>query len=234
MKTLKNNDIEQLFKDFVIINNNSEYANRYSKLPLHRNNKNWKWEGKDFPRVIALLEFDRMIQKYNIRSKNLLSFNGLNDPELEYVQYDHHSNFNFGDDKNKHDLHTLDIPLQQYDFAMLNQTLEHLYNPFICLENIHKYLDDSGFIYANLPSLNIAHDTPFHFFTGFTPIGVACMFKTCGFDIIEIGQWGNKDYISILYKTQGWPDYKSLRSYTNDFNNPVITWVLAKKTAPTL
>jgi len=36
---------------------------------------------------------------------------------------------------------------------------------------------------------------PFHF-NGLTPSGLAMLFKTANFEIVEIGQWGNYDYIS--------------------------------------
>jgi hypothetical protein len=229
MNTLKATEIENIFNDHILINKNFDYANRYKKLPINFNNKSWKWEGMDFPRIIALLEFNRLMQKHQIYSENILTFNGQNDPELTYIKWNNHHNFNYFDDPDNYDLHTLHIPKGAYDFVMLNQTLEHLYNPFIVLDNIYNLVEDGAYVYANVPSVNIAHDTPIHFYTGFTPIGLGCVFKSCGFEILEIGQWGNLEYINKMYKTQGWPDYRALKDYSNDFNNPVITWILAKK-----
>ncbi len=140
-----------------------------------------------------------------------------------------HSNFNYADDPTRFDLHQLEIPEAAYDFAMVNQTLEHVYNPFVSLENIRQYLAPGAYIYANAPTINIAHSTPFHFYTGFTPTGFACLFRSAGFEVLEIGQWGNQDYLNRLFKTQAWPDFRQLRSCAGDFNTPVIVWALARK-----
>ena len=229
MKTLTESEIEHIYKHLVAVNSGSEYANRYSKLPLSQNNRKWKWEGKDFPRIISLLEFAGMVNRHHLSAKNLLTFTTDDDPELEYLSYENHYNFNYGDDIPNYDLHTLKIPQHNYDFVMLNQTLEHLYNPFLCLDNVFSCLSPGAFAYVNVPTINIPHSTPYHFYTGYTPTGLGCVFQSCGFEILEIGQWGNKEYIDKLFKTQGWPDYRALKSYQNDFNNPVICWILARK-----
>jgi hypothetical protein len=229
VKTISSAEIERIYRGLVAVNDHEEYANRYSKLPLRENNKKWKWEGKDFPRVISLLEFAAMVGRYNLAAKSLLTFTTTDDPELEYLPYTVHHNFDYDDDKVNHDLHTLSIPRHDYDFVMLNQTLEHLYNPFLCLDNVRDVLAPGAIAYANVPSINIAHSTPYHFYTGYTPTGLACVFRSCGFEILEVGQWGNKEYIDRMFRTQGWPDYRALKSFRNDFLNPVITWILARK-----
>jgi hypothetical protein len=229
VKTINSAEIERIYRDLVAVNDNDEYAGRYSKLPLRENNKKWKWEGKDFPRIISLLEFAAMVRRFNLAAKSLLTFTTTDDPELEYLPYLSHYNFDFDDDKVNHDLHTLNVPRRDYDFVMLNQTLEHLYNPFVCLDNVRTFLGPGAIAYANVPSINIAHSTPYHFYTGYTPTGLACVFQSCGFEILEVGQWGNKEYIDRMFKTQGWPDYRALKSFRNDFLNPVITWILARK-----
>ena len=99
MKLLTENDIECLYKKHILKNKNQEYLNRYKELPLLYNNKKWKWKGKDFPRIIALLEFNTFILKYQPKNNNLLTFNGKNDPELEYLDYKNHYDFNYSDDK---------------------------------------------------------------------------------------------------------------------------------------
>jgi hypothetical protein len=65
MKTLSHLKIQELYKKFVAVNYTDEYRDRYVNLPLHKNNRKWRWEGKDFPRIISLLEFERYIEKYN-------------------------------------------------------------------------------------------------------------------------------------------------------------------------
>ena len=67
MKALTKTEIEYIYNTFIAVNNTQEYYNRYINLPLEKNNKTWRWEGKDFPRIPALLEFERYILKYNFK-----------------------------------------------------------------------------------------------------------------------------------------------------------------------
>jgi hypothetical protein len=73
--------------------------------------------------------------------------------------------------------------------------------------------------------------TPIHF-TGFTPMGLAILFEQCGFKTIEVGQWGNFDYISKLWSTHIWPGFDQLNKngrVTNEENNVCQCWILAQK-----
>ena len=225
--------IEELYNTFIKINYTEEYKNRYVPLPIHKNNKNWRWEGKDFPRVIALLEFEKYIEKYNLQIKRLLVFNGTEDPEIEYLnnRVETIYNVNYDADIAGSDIHSLDLPVQEFDFAMVNQTFEHLYNPQQCFSNIKNHLCDGGYLYLNVPACNVPHSEPFHYFIGFTPMGLAAAAYQAGFKILEIGQWGNLEYMIKLWsRNPGWSDYTQLSNPgLNEIQNPVITWGLFKK-----
>ena len=55
---------------------------------------------------------------------------------------------------------------------------------------------------------------------------------SAGFEIMEIGQWGNFDYISKLWGTHSWPGYESLNHnnvITNEERNVCQCWILARK-----
>jgi hypothetical protein len=72
---------------------------------------------------------------------------------------------------------------------------------------------------------------PFHF-NGYTPMGLAMLFKSAGFEVIEIGQWGNHEYITKLWGKQYWPGYNSLQrnnKVSNERLNVCQCWILAKK-----
>jgi SAM-dependent methyltransferase len=226
---MNKSEIYDIYNKYIKINETTEYSNKYVPLPLEYNNKNWKWEGKDFPRVISLLEFKRYMEKYNFHFNNVLSFNGSNDPEYEYIKYNNITNYNYESDIINYDLHTLNLKKKDFDFVMINQTIEHLYDPILCLENIYDHLNKDGIFYANVPTNNIPHSTPEHYYTGITPSGLGVMTKLAGFNILEIGQWGNREYLNILFST-GWSDYKySNTPGINELDCPLITWVLAKK-----
>jgi hypothetical protein len=73
--------------------------------------------------------------------------------------------------------------------------------------------------------------TPVHF-NGFNPMGLAMLLKTANFEIIELGQWGNFNYIQHLWKTHSWPGYNILHNnnvVTNEENNVCQCWILARK-----
>jgi len=234
MTHLTNNDIEEIYNKHVKPLHTNEYMNKYHPFEnhIHKNNKNWKWENKDFPRVISLLEFGDIITKYNFSIDKLLTFNGSEDPELEYLcnRYKQLLNIDYDNTAN-HDLHTLKLKHNGFDFVLLNQTLEHLYNPFACLENINKHMCMNGYLYINAPACNVPHSDPYHFYTGFSLTGLLCIGKLSGFKILEAGQWGNTDYLVKLWtRNPGWSDYQQINNPgKNELQNPVIVWCLLQK-----
>jgi len=63
-------------------------------------------------------------------------------------------------------------------------------------------------------------------------MGLAMLFKTANFEVIEIGQWGNYDYITQLWGTHDWPGYDKLNKnniVTNEEKNVCQCWILARK-----
>ena len=73
--------------------------------------------------------------------------------------------------------------------------------------------------------------TPIHY-NGFNPMGLAMLFKTANFEIIEIGQWGNYEYIQKLWGTHNWPGYNELNHnniVVNEERNVCQCWILARK-----
>ena len=97
----------------------------------------------------------------------------------------------------------------------------------MALDNIHKYIKKDGFVFTSVPTINIPHMTPMHF-NGYNPMGLMLLFKSVGFKILEIGQWGNLDYIIKLFKGHSWPDITSIPQ-KNEEKNVVQCWILAKK-----
>lgn len=233
MEKINPKKIEEIYNQFIRINYTEEYKNRYVPLPTYKNNKSWKWEGKDFPRVIALLEFERYIEKYNFQIEKLLVLNGIVEPEVEFLgnRVKERHNIDYDEDNIVGDLHTLNLSTKDYDFILCNQTFEHIYNPQQCLVNIKNHLRTNGYLYINVPSCSIPHSDPFHYFTGYTPMGLAAVAHQAGFKILEIGQWGNLEYmIKMWTRNPGWSDYTQLSNPgLNEVQNPVITWGLFQK-----
>lgn len=188
----------------------------------------YKWDTRDYPRAVSLLDFNDWINKYSIKPKNL-AYTYKDDPELKIITADNYFDLEYDPIKGSGDLHELD-DLEVYDFFLFNQTLEHLYNPFVCVKNIHRSLISGGYVFTSVPTINIPHSTPIHF-NGFNPMGLFMLFKTCGFDVLEIGQWGNLEYIKNIFSNHSWPGYRALYpgGIKNEEENVVSCWILAKK-----
>lgn len=226
---LEEREIHEIYHSYVLAYQTAENKNRYMPLPLEKNTLPWRWEGKDFPRIIALLEFERFVKENKIESKKALSISGIADPEWYYLPHQHVLHIDYAEDR-QYDLHRLNLSSKDYDFVMINQTLEHVYDPITCLKNLYKHMQPGGILFANVPSNNILHSQPNHYFTGYTPVGLGCMLKMAGFKILHIGQWGNLEYLHKMQSTNSWPDFRQFYNPgLNDWNHPVITWIFAIK-----
>jgi len=219
-------DINQLYYQKVKLP--ESYFEKYADLPpCPVKRYNYDWANYDFPRSWCILDFIEWTKKYNIQPEHL-GYTYEDDPELEFITSTNKTLVEYP----AYDLHTVsDSFKNEFDFFVFNQTLEHLYNPFEAVKQIHTAMKPGGYVFTSVPTLNIPHMTPFHF-NGFTPMGLAMLFKSADFEILEIGQWGNCNYIQELWKTHSWPGYNSLNSnniVTNEERNVCQCWILAQK-----
>lgn len=184
------------------------------------------WDAKDYPRVRAVLDFSEWVNKFEIKPEKI-AYTYQDDPELKLINFKNGSLITY--DGSNGDLHNIEYE-DEFDFFLFNQTIEHLYNPFLCVHNIYKSLKVGGYVFTSVPTINIPHTTPIHY-NGFNPMGLAMLFKSCGFDVLEIGQWGNYEYISKLFADHWWPSYSSLseNGIKNEERNVAQCWILAKK-----
>jgi SAM-dependent methyltransferase len=214
-------------KDYSYFNKANQ---RYQSLSKEDKDK---WFDKDFPRLASIFDFEDWVSKHQLKSVDNLMITCDTDPELEFVSSKNTTICDYSQDK-KYDLHTLDLDFKEFDFIIFNQTLEHLYNPFIVMKNLYDHLKFGGYLYTTVPTLNIPHMIPFHFW-GITPIGLCMLSKSVGFEVLECGYWGNIEYVKYIFSKSRWPTTKDVMiddgSITND---PTLTcqsqtWVLLKK-----
>ncbi len=220
-------EIHDTYNRYVI--KPKEYFNRFTPFPFYLNKGTWKWEGKDFPRIPCLLDFKEWIEKYSINNTENILITGKDDPELEFIKYKEAYYLPYTIDSG--DFHTLSLEVNNFDFILFNQTIEHLYNPFLSMWNLYHHLKPGGFMFTSVPVLNIPHMVPIHF-NGFTPIGLGMLMKSVGFNILEIGYWGNNDYITKLFTNKNWPSYEDLLiegNISHDEGSEVQTWILVQK-----
>jgi hypothetical protein len=219
----KNNDY--LSKYDLLSNDNIDFLNKTIPPTI---DFNYTWDNRDFSRIRTVLDFNEWVIKYNIVSENL-AYTYENDPEMNILKYNNKTLIEYDYITFNGDLHNLN-DINKYDFFLFNQTLEHLYNPFLSVKNIYNSLSDGGYVFTSVPTVTIPHSTPIHF-NSFTPMGIYMLFKSCGFQVLEIGQWGNYEYISKLFNNHNWPGYKHLsqEGIKNEDRNCVGCWILAKK-----
>ena len=245
MEVMFKKDIEKLYSEYVVQNKANEYLDLSIKLPMDFLEK---YPTVEFPRVFQISEFKRLVEKFKIQPDSVLNYNGP-DSELEYLEYEEIDYINYEPASGDNDLHNFRSE-KQYDFIIFMETIEHLSNPFIALENIYNSTKQGGVVFTSVPTVNKIHDYPFNFTTGYTPMGLAALFKSVGFEIMHIGQWGNRKYIELTFN-HGWPTWRDMKNksslksnikkiikspfrffqdgFINEFDYPVKTWIMAKK-----
>jgi SAM-dependent methyltransferase len=250
--------IDELYRTRILVNDDPAYLTRYDGFDFEREFGAEALRRMEFPRLIIILEFKRLIAANAIRSDRLLMLNGgaSADPEAQHLAHRDVEYADYESDPQRHDLHRLQLTSDDFDFVLMSQTLEHLYNPLLALARLRAVMRDGGWLWTSVPTVSRQHQLPLHFHTGFTPIGLACLLTQSGFDVVEIGQWGNTKYISHLFDLELLPTIHDLRRGSlrargyahigraarrlsprnflsaglhNDFTHPAQTWALARK-----
>ncbi len=208
---LSGDDVERLYADKVAVNDNAAYLGRYDRYDF-RSRFGPSVDRLDFPRLITVLEFERLVTKHAITAERVLMLNGGpdGDPELAYLDHRHVDRADYEEDPARYDLHCPQFDRSDYDFVLVSQTLEHVYDPGLVVAHLLAALEPGGYVWASVPTVSQQHSMPHHFTTGFTPIGFACLFAHAGFEVVEVGQWGNSDYVSQTFALGGFPTYYDL------------------------
>ena len=94
------------------------------------------------------------------------------------------------------------------------------------------HLKPWGDLYTTVPTINIPHMMPFHFWS-ITPIGLCLLCKSVGFEILECGYWGNNEYIKYIFDNNDWPTTDDVKNEKGFIENNLVcqaqTWILVKK-----
>jgi hypothetical protein len=242
MKTIRKfslYDIHEIYRKYVKLP--KSYYKKYEKIEdhIHKVKEDYKCfnqhkdtpvEHYDFPRIWTMLDFKEWIVKHNINPINKLLVT-CEDPEQQYLSAKYTRKADYEVDRNNHDLHNLWLNERDFDFILFSQTLEHLYNPWLSMINISNHVKQGGYVFTSVPTVNSLHTMPTHF-QGFTPMGLAVLFLSVGLEPIEMGQFGSKLYMNLLFDS-GWPGYKKMIDENgliiNEEEKPAQCWILAKK-----
>jgi 2-polyprenyl-3-methyl-5-hydroxy-6-metoxy-1,4-benzoquinol methylase len=208
-----------------------KHINKYfTENPATQWVRTWM-NGKEFSRVVCLLDFHRWSLKYGFNNvKNLLITD--DDPELHFIQAQ--KKITYKHTRDGGDLHYIEeaeVPSDCVDFVLFSQTLEHLYDPLLCLMNLRDKLKVNGMIFSSVPTLNTQHMTPHHFFH-YTPFGLATIMERAGFEVLEVGQYGSWKFEQKVLGELSWPDHTNFivgGELDIDPRRPDNVWVLARK-----
>ena len=172
----------------------------------------------DYPRIPCLLDLNDWIPKHGVAPKRVLA-TALSDPELRLLERHEPGvvprlgweECSFELNSTTCDLHRVNLPLKGFDMIVFSQTLEHLYDPLLALANLYRHLSPGGLLFTSVPTHSIPHMVPHHF-SQLTPTGLAVLMRQAGFDVVEVGYWGNRLYLEHLYKYASWPDFTMVGS----------------------
>lgn len=229
-KIFSENEIMDIYNTHIVKDSSyfDKVNNKYQSLS---NELKFKWYDKDFSRLASIFDFEDWIEKYNLKKVNKLLSTCETDDELTYIQSNVLDIIDYSKNK-EYDLHTLNLKDKDYDLIIFNQTLEHLYNPFLAMKKLYEHLKPNGHLYTTVPIINIPHMVPFHFW-GITPIGLCILSKNASFDILECGYWGNLEYINHLFTSNSWTHTNNVMNCDGVIKNvnhcQSQTWVLLKK-----
>lgn len=123
-----------------------------------------------------------------------------------------------------------------FDFMLVSQTLEHLYDPPLALAQIAALLAPGGMVFFSVPAWNIEHMLPSHQ-QGLHPCGLLALVRGAGLEAVKLGWYGSEAYSHAVAQPGGsWPSGASMhapdpfvsiphdpRGYVNQ------AWVLARK-----
>lgn len=227
-KYFSEQEITELYNKFVVKDQSyfDSQKDLYAKVSSIVPVTHWNSIDKDYPRLPAIVDLHNWLAKYGLTKFESVLSTCRGDPELYFIKSDR---VDFAEyDGVNYDLHTLDLPKKDYEFFMMNQTLEHLYNPWVALKNVYDHIKPGGYFYTTVPFLNIPHNVPFHFW-GINPLGLLLMCKTVGFEPLEVGFYGSKEYLLQMFYSQTWPGINLIKETTNDPFYTAQCWILCRK-----
>jgi ubiquinone/menaquinone biosynthesis C-methylase UbiE len=86
------------------------------------------------------------------------------------------------------DKHKTKVPSNSFNTVIMIEVLEHLYNPFLAIEQVHRILKKEGCVIATTPFIHPYHGEP-HDYYRFTSFGLKQIFKD--FSHIQVIKYGN-------------------------------------------
>lgn len=165
----------------------------------------------NYSRVVSMAWLEKFLRENSLNMQEHVGVISGNEQELElrFLQYQKltttniDTGFNLDDDLTKKEAFGC-------NFILLNQVLEHVFNPRQVFRNIKHHLADGGYFYISIPTINCIHGDPFFYSSGFHPRYLERMAKEFNFDVIGLGYWGSPKYMVHAVSGRKWLSHDDL------------------------
>ncbi|MFC1926557.1 methyltransferase domain-containing protein [Chloroflexota bacterium] len=109
---------------------------------------------------------------------NVLDVGAMHQPYRKYITCDNYSVLDIRDSTATYhmDIHDTDIPSGEFDTIIATEVLEHLYNPFQAVDEMHRLLRAGGYLIASTRFIYHYHGSPDDYFR-FTEHGLDVLFS---------------------------------------------------------
>ncbi len=131
------------------------------------------------------------------------------------------------------DIHKLPYDDEEFDFVLTDQVLEHVENPFLAVDEMHRVLKFDGYMILTTCLMTPVHKMPTDFWR-FTPDGLNVLCKK--FDkIYQCEGWGNGQAIDLMinkgmqFETITPKSELEKIAISNDLKNLIVTWTITRK-----
>lgn len=94
---------------------------------------------------------------------------------------------------------------ESFDFIFSSQMLEHVEKPKECILEMHRCLEENGYLLITVPQTNELHSEP-HDYWRFTNFGMELLLKEAGFKLISKKQRGNYPTVIAQMRIRRWID----------------------------
>lgn len=161
-----------------------------------------------------------ILKKYS--KGEVLDVGSLHSPYKRYLKYKKYSILDIVENPGVDylmDIHKTNLKRNSFDTVIATEVLEHLYNPFLAVEEMKRLLKPSGYLIASTRFIYPYHGEPSDYFR-FTKFGLERLFS--GYQKVEIITLGNRSSAIIDLFTTSNSIFKLMRPFVTlltYFNN---------------